>query len=148
MSEIKIKKENIILNLEANNKQEVILELASRLEKNGYILNLEEFVHQVINREEQISTGIGKNIAIPHGKSSFVKESTICAAKLNKPIKWSSMDGEPVEIVFLLAIKGSDEGDKHLRILADLAEKLMDDLYVKKIKATNDFEQFYSALQF
>ena len=83
----KIYKENIILNLEASTKKEVIKKLAGLLLKNGFITNMEEFTSDVNEREEQMTTGIGNEIAIPHGKSNAVLESTVVFAKLNQKVE-------------------------------------------------------------
>ena len=142
----KIYKENIVLNLEASTKKEVIGKLAGLLLKNGFVNNLEEFTADVNKREEQMTTGIGNEIAIPHGKSNAVLESTVVFAKLNRKIEWNSLDNEPVNIVFLLAIATKDKGDNHLRLLANIAGKLMDDDFVKSIKESTTKEEIESLL--
>ncbi|MDW3030907.1 PTS sugar transporter subunit IIA, partial [Enterococcus faecium] len=81
-----------------------------------------------------MTTGIGHNIAIPHGKSQAVIDSTVAVAKLKNEVDWGSLDNQPVNIVFLLAIKEADKGNEHLRVLAELSGKLMDDDFVKEIK--------------
>ncbi|AEB30998.1 PTS system mannose-specific EIIBCA component [Carnobacterium sp. 17-4] len=130
----KVYKENIVLNLNASTKIEVVEKLAERLFKNGFIDNLAEFIKDVKDREEHMTTGIGNGIAIPHGKSSSVLESTVIFAKTTEDIEWESLDDKPVNIIFLLAISKQDAGDKHLRILADISGKLMDDDFVYAIK--------------
>ena len=132
--EKKIYKENIVLDLEASTKKEVIKKLSKLLLKNGFINNLEEFISDVNERETHMTTGIGNELAIPHGKSNAVVESTVVFAKLNKKIEWNSLDDEPVNIVFLLAIATKDKGDNHLKILASISGRLMDDDFVEAIK--------------
>lgn len=133
-------KENL-LNLEANTKESVIRKLAKELSVEGIVENSEEFVKAVISREEEITTGVGNGIAVPHGKSVEVKESTVIFAKLKHPVDWNSIDNKLVDMVFLLAISGSDKGDNHLEILAGLAGRLMDEEFVESIRKTNDINK-------
>ncbi len=140
-----IEKSNIIYNLEAKNKYEAIKALAKKLDDNGYLNDFDVFLEDVIERENQITTGVGNGIAIPHGKSKAIKKSTIAMATLINPINWESLDGEETKYVFLLAIKDGD-GTEHLRVLANLSAKLMDDAYISSIKESKSLDQLYEAI--
>ncbi|RPA65422.1 PTS sugar transporter subunit IIA [Aerococcus agrisoli] len=145
----KIYKENIVIDLDVNTKEEVVETLAELLLKNGFINNLHAFIKDVQERENHMTTGIGNGIAIPHGKSSSVVESTVVFAKTTKYIEWESLDENPVNIIFLLAIAEKDKGDGHLRILADISSHLMDDEFVNEIKnatTENEIEQILSSI--
>ncbi|MFT4186516.1 MAG: PTS sugar transporter subunit IIA [Micrococcaceae bacterium] len=148
MTQNKVKKENIITNLDANSKQEVIEKMVKVLHHNGYISDEKGFVAAVYERESQITTGIGNNVAIPHGKSELVRESTVMVAKLKNSVDWNSFDDKPVNLVFLLAIKDEDRGDAHLRILAELSAKLMDDDFLNGVKEASTQEEIYNAVAF
>ncbi|OFU53273.1 PTS sugar transporter subunit IIA [Aerococcus sp. HMSC10H05] len=135
--QIIIDKQNIIFNSDANSTAEVIRELADTLFECGHITDIEKFMDSVFEREREIPTSIGNGIAIPHGKSDVVLTSKISLAVLKKPIVWDGSDDE-VKYIFLLAIKDGDQGDNHLRTLANLASRLMDDEFVEMLKgATN-----------
>lgn len=144
MNNIKI--ENIQVSLELETKEEVIEYLCSVLKNNNYISNEGQFYDSVIEREDELSTGIGNGIAIPHGKSKAVSQSTVALAKLAKPINWDSHDGEYVDLVFLLAIEDKKEGSEHMRMLAELSAKLMDDDFILEIKEENDIDNLYRIL--
>lgn len=142
----KIHKENIVLDLQASTRNEVIKLLSKRLLENNFIRDLNQFIDDVNEREIQMSTGIGKGIAIPHGKSESVIESTVVFAKTKNQIEWDSLDDEPVNIVFLLAIAKQDEKDEHLKLLADISSKLMDDDFVNAIKKADTVEEIENLL--
>lgn len=142
----KVKKENIILDLNADTKEEVIEMISRRLLNNGYITNEDKFISSVKYREAQTSTGIGNGIAIPHGASNSVIESTVVFAKLKKTVQWDSLDSLPVEYVFLLAIAKNEHGDSHIRVLANLAKDLMDSDYVEQFKKSDTLEEIYISL--
>lgn len=65
--------ENIILDVESVNKKDLINELASKLNQNGYLNDIEQFKKDIWERENQVSTEVGYGVAIPHAKSEAVK---------------------------------------------------------------------------
>ncbi|MBY7141744.1 fructose PTS transporter subunit IIA [Virgibacillus sp. NKC19-3] len=142
----RVHKKNIILNLQASTRDEVIKLLSERLLENGFIRDSDQFIGDVNERESQMSTGIGRGLAIPHGKSESVLESTVVFAKTNNHIEWGSLDKEPVNIIFLLAIAKQDENDEHLRLLADISGKLMEDDFVNAIRNADSVEEIKKLL--
>lgn len=134
-------KENILLDFEAATKKEAIETLGLQLKKNGMITDLETFIEAVLYRENETTTGVGNGIAVPHGKSSTVMESTVIFAKLDSPIDWNSIDGDPVDMIFLLAIADADKTDGHLQLLANLARKLMNEEFVYQLRNTSDKDE-------
>ncbi|MBO0461984.1 PTS sugar transporter subunit IIA [Enterococcus sp. DIV1298c] len=108
--------------------------------------NKEAYIQSVLEREQHSTTGIGNNIAIPHGKSEAVIEPSIVFARLKQPIDWQSLDEEPVSVVILLAIPESQKGDTHLRILSEIAMKLMDDEITAQLKTETNKEQIAKLL--
>lgn len=124
----------VIIGLEALSKEKVIEALAKELDEKGVLLNQTSYIQSVFERENHSTTGIGNGIAIPHGKSEAVTEAAIAFAKLNTPVEWQSLDDQPVSIVIMLAIPDSEKGDTHLRLLSEIAMKLMDDDFVEVLK--------------
>ncbi|AVI94656.1 PTS sugar transporter subunit IIA [Oenococcus oeni] len=129
---------NIVIGLDAKSKNESIIKLAQVLERNGAVSDAEAFAKDVLKRESITTTGIGNNIAIPHGKSSSVKQATLVFAKNKTPLEWNSLDGSKVTVIFLMAVNSEDAGKDHLLMLAKLSGRLMDDGFVKAIKSEND----------
>lgn len=146
--EDRIYEENIVLNLKASTREEVIQKLAELLWNNGFIRNVHEFVNDVAERESQMTTGVGNGLAIPRGKSNSVLESTVVFAKVDQAIEWNSLDEEPVKLIFLLAIANEDEGNEHLRLLADISEKLMDEAFVESIREADSAKEIKALLAF
>lgn len=129
---------NIVLGLDAGSKEDAIYQLSLILEKNGDITDASNFTKDVLERESLTTTGIGNNIAIPHGKSAHVKDSTMIFAKNKTPLEWNSLDGSKVDIIFLMAVSTTDQGKDHLKMLAELSGRLMDDDFVAAIKKENE----------
>lgn len=141
-----IKKENIIYNLDAKNVSDVIGSLSQKFYDNGDIKDVNAFQKAVFERENQIPTSIGNLVAIPHGKSESVNNSTVAFAKLKEPIKWGEKNEDEVMYVFLLSIKESDKGDNHLRTLANLSSNLMDNDFINAIKSSKNIDELYRTI--
>lgn len=133
-----ISKGNIVIGLDASSKEDAITKLAAVMEENGIVSDATKFKDDVLYRESLTTTGIGNNIAIPHGKSETVNVASLVFAKTTKPLEWNSLDGSKVSIIFLMAARDKDSGKEHLKMLATVAGKLMDDDFVAQIKAEND----------
>lgn len=124
----------IILDLEAKDKESAILELSKLALKEGKITSIDAFTKSVFEREKTYTTGVGNGIAIPHGKSDAVKEAMIVFGKSSHGIEWESLDGKPVNIIFLLGVPDKNVSDIHLKILSQLSRKLMNDEFVERLK--------------
>ena len=131
----------VSFNLKATTKDEVIDELIEILEKDGKILDKMQFKAAVLKREEEFSTGIGMGIAIPHGKSSAVKEASIVFGKSEKGIDYESMDGEPAHLFFLIAVP-EDSNDVHLRALSEISRKLMHTEVREQLLSAQSYDKF------
>lgn len=134
-------KERVKFNLSANTKDEVISELIDVLIKDGKIVNKDKFKEAVFKREEEFSTGIGMGIAIPHGKSSAVKEASIAFGRSDKGVDYESMDGEPAHLFFLIAVP-NESNDLHLRALSEISRKLMHTEVREQLMNAQNFEDF------
>jgi len=97
--------ENLIfLNIKSRDKQELLEQLCEKLEQVGEVSSASEFFKAIWEREESFSTGIGRNVAIPHGKSSSVKETKLLLAIIPDGVEYDALDGEPVKILFMFAV--------------------------------------------
>jgi PTS system fructose-specific IIA component len=136
----------IVLNLKSNRKEEVIKELAELAFAEGKITSVNDYVQTVLDREKLFTTGVGNGIAIPHGKTDSVKESMMVFAKLDQQIEWESLDGKPVDLVFLLGVPEKDANDLHLQILSRISRKLMDDIFVDKLRKSQTKDEVMDIL--
>lgn len=117
--------DTIKLDLKADTKQKAIEELCDVLIQNGAIENREEFLKDVMRREEISSTAIGNGVAIPHGKSAAVLRTAVALGRLETECKeWESFDKKSVKIVILLAVNDKDKTGLHLKLLTQMAKKL------------------------
>jgi len=131
-----------------NTKEEIIKYLIHQLAEEGKIHSEAEFLKDVMEREALSPTGFEGGLAIPHGKSSTVKEAAFAVATLNKPIStWESVDPDnEVELVFLLAIPKEEGGSTHLSLLSELITRLSNEDYKKHLLHSFTKEELYDRL--
>ena len=113
----------IILELKANKKVDAIKELIDLIDKAGYVSDTETFLKSVLEREKVGSTGIGKGIAIPHSRTSTVREVVVAIGRSKEGIEFDSLDGKPVNLIFLIAAP-IESGGLYLKALARLSRLL------------------------
>lgn len=118
-----INEDLIELELASTRKEDVIREMVNLLEKAGKVTDRELYFKSVIERENLGSTGIGKGIAIPHGKSDVITEVSIVLGRSVRGIDFDSLDDKPVNLVFLLAAP-KNVGGVYLKALAQLSRLL------------------------
>jgi nitrogen PTS system EIIA component len=122
----------IKMSLESKTKKDVIKELVELLVQSGKIKDKKKMTQILIEREELGSTGIGQGIAIPHGKSDTVNELTAAFGLSLEGVGFDSLDGEPVNIFFLLVAPEGAAG-AHLKALARISSLLKDKYFRKSL---------------
>lgn len=94
-------------------------------------------------REALYSTGFGGGIAIPHARINGLAKPLFALARFDRPVEWDAIDGKPVDLAVVAVTPGEAERDIHLPILAMLARKLMDENFVRRLRACTDKTQLY-----
>lgn len=139
-------KELIILDLNAKTKLEVIESLANLALQNNKVNNAESFTKAVLAREAEYSTGVGFQIAIPHGKDESILEPVLLYARV-QDVDWQSMDDQPVKAVFMIGVPAQSEGQIHLQILAKLSRSLMKGEFRETLFKAQSKEEVLSLFQ-
>ena len=126
-----LKKEAIILGLEATDKKSVLEELtipAATISK----VEHSQLVRMLMERERLGTTGIGGGIAIPHGKLKNLPAEILCMGISQKGVSFEAMDGKPVHIFFLLFTpEGATE--LHLMLLSRISKLLKSDIFKQRL---------------
>ncbi len=135
-----LKRDTVIMNLTASNKEAVIDELVEKLNGANRLNSKAEFKEAILKRESQSTTGIGEGIAIPHAKTKAVKQPAICFGRSVSGINYESLDGQPAHLFFMIA---ASEGanNTHLETLSRLSTLLMDEGFRKQLLETKDEEE-------
>jgi len=123
---------SIALNIKCSSKDELLNIMIELATESGNIIDPVEAKREVLERERIMSTGVGKGIALPHAKTKAITDSVGAIATLENFLEYDALDGEPVNIVFLLLGKENNVGH-HLRLLSKVSRLLNDDAFKVKI---------------
>ncbi|PAE27403.1 PTS fructose transporter subunit IIABC [Oceanobacillus profundus] len=137
-----LRKDIMIMDLQAATKEAAIDEMIRSLHKNGVVQDAEEFKEAILNREAQSSTGLGDGIAMPHAKTKAVNEPAVLFAKSTKGVEYESLDGQPAYLFFMIAVP-EGANDTHLQTLASLSKLLIDPDFVGQLKQANSPDEVH-----
>jgi len=132
--------------LDATGKQEAIYELVELLCTQCHIEEVDELKQAIWERELTRTTGIGHGIAIPHGKTLAVPQLCMAVGKPTKPIEFGAIDGQPVELIFLLA-SPLDQTGPHIQSLARISQMLTQEQIRSNIMTTTTADDVYSLIE-
>jgi PTS system nitrogen regulatory IIA component len=136
--------EAVLPALRVNGKKQALQEMSERAaEVSG--LSAREIFDSILQRERLGSTGVGDGIAIPHGKLIKCPRIFGVFARLERPIDFEAMDGQPVDLMFLL-IAPESAGADHLKALAMIARLLRNTNLAAQLRATRDALGLYAVL--
>ena len=138
-------KNSINLNASPQNKKEALDQAVELMARSGKINDVEAYRKQVYAREEESTTGVGEGIAIPHGKCSAVNAPGLSAMVIKDGVDFDSLDGEPVNILFLIAAPNTED-NVHMDVLSKLSVLLMDEEFVDSLKKAKDVDEFLSLI--
>lgn len=136
--------DNIYCAKECSSKKNALEFIANELGQSFACVNQEIF-DSLITRERLGSTGLGKGIAIPHGRMKHSSETFACFVQLANPIDFDAMDGQGVDLIFALLVP-EESTQEHLQILAQLAELFADTDFSKKLRSSNKPEEIHKLL--
>ncbi|MET7732693.1 fructose-specific PTS transporter subunit EIIC [Streptomyces sp. NPDC005402] len=130
--------QTVKVDLDARDKEAAIREMAELLVRTGKVTDVDELVATALRREEQGTTGLGEEIAIPHAKTDAVTAPVVGFARSAEGVEWGSLDGTKARLVFMISVPEAAAGDEHLRLLALLSRKLMDPGFRERLIAAPD----------
>jgi PTS system fructose-specific IIA component/PTS system nitrogen regulatory IIA component len=134
--------------LNATDKEGAIREMCQALLEAGGVEadELESIVKAILKREELGSTGIGRGVAVPHTKHPSVNRLVGTVAVSSEGVDFASLDGETVQLFFLLVSPPDCPGD-HLRALENISRQLRDDTFCKFLKQAKNADDIRQLLE-
>ena len=139
-----LKSDRIALHLKSDTKESALKELTELLYKSGALTDKAAFLNDVLTRESISTTGIGNGIAIPHGKSANVLETTVAIGRCEKELEWESVDDKPVNFIVLLAVNENDRTGVHVKLLSQMARKLASEETCRRLVDAKTAEEITS----
>ncbi len=136
----------IISNLSATSKRQAFRAIAERtaLLFNG---DAEALLTALLERERIGTTGIGGGVAIPHVKVPGVDRTYGVLVRMKDPVDYDAIDGEPVDIVFMLLAPAESKTTQHLKVLAQMSRFLKDSTTIGALRATRDESEISSLVR-
>lgn len=138
-------KRSIDLKGNVKDKKSTLNHMVDLMVKSGKINDVEKYRKGVFAREEEGTTGIGEGIAIPHCKSDAVTKPGLAAMVVKDGVEFDSLDGEPVNLVFLIAAPDTKD-NIHLDVLSRLSVLLMDESFTKSLKTAKTADEFLNII--
>lgn len=131
-----INSNSIDLNAKVTDKQNAISELVELMFKGGNVKDKESYKTAILQREESSSTGIGDEIAIPHAKTSAIKEAGIAIMIVKDGVDYESLDGQNTKLFFMIGAPDNGQ-DTHLEVLSKLSTLIMTPGFKESILQAN-----------
>ena len=134
----------VLASLNASTKKDVLTHIASAAA--GLVDQNAQIIFDILwEREKLGTTGVGHGIAIPHGKLPKLNQLFGIFARLEKPLDFEALDGEPVDLIFLL-LAPEGAGADHLKALSRVARALRDPAIAQKLRKSHDASALFAML--
>ena len=138
-----LKPSAVIPELDVDSKEEAIDELLKLFKEDERIIDIEEVKKAVMEREKIMSTGVGHGFGIPHCKTSKVTEIVAAFGKTKKPIDFEALDGNPVNLIFLLIGKDNLVAP-HIKLLSRISLLMNNEDIREKLNNATSRDEIYS----
>ncbi|QEH36081.1 PTS system fructose-specific EIIABC component [Aquisphaera giovannonii] len=141
-------RDSIIVDMQATTKEAAIREMVQGLNASGYLPDseVESVIRAILGREELGSTGIGMGVAVPHTRHATLTRLIGTVALSRRGVDFAALDGDPVNIFFLLVSPQNQPGD-HLRALENISRHLKDERFVSFLRQADDKAQVVQVLE-
>jgi PTS system nitrogen regulatory IIA component len=136
--------QSVLASVKAVSKKQLLQELSAFASAQSGLLESDIF-EALLQRERLGSTGIGHGIAIPHGKLPKLDRLIGIFARLEKPVDFDALDGQHVDLVFLL-LAPEGAGADHLKALSRVARALRDPAIAQKLRKSHDASALFALL--
>lgn len=135
-----LKPENVIVGMRAQRNIDAIRELAMVFDDDGAVPDSKQFIADIVRRERQASTAIGKGVAVPHTHDDRIACQLLAIGISRDGIDFDAPDGQPVHLVALLATPQKHQ-KQHMDLLASLSRLLQhDDVRQRLVEAADASE--------
>lgn len=132
--------------LEASDKTEAITELVDLLHETGRVTDRDAVLRTVLDREATRSTGIGYGLAVPHGKSAACPRLAMAVGKPATPVDFESKDGQPVNLIVLLA-SPPDQTGPHIQALARISRLMLIESFRQAVADATSGDELYEIIR-
>ncbi len=135
-----------VLFFDASNKEEAIEQIIDHAESKGILICPKPFRAAILGREDIMSTGLGMGVAVPHAKIPELDEFFVVCGVLKNPVDWDSIDGKPVDLVFLIGGPEDKQRD-YLMLLSKIMLVIKNPKTRKALRKATTAEEFSAQFQ-
>lgn len=130
---------------QVTSKKRVLERLGELLANGTATLGRDEIFDCLVERERLGSTGLGKGVAIPHGRIEGLDEPLGAFVRLDKAVDFDAIDGQPVDLLFALLVP-SESTKEHLGLLAQLAGMFASGPFCARLREVSSDDELYSLI--
>ena len=141
-----LREDMVVPALRGRDKGDVIAELARVVSSRHPEIDHARLVQALEDREKLNSTALGECVAIPHGKLAGVKGVIAAFGRSPAGVDFSSLDGKPTHLFFLL-VAPEDSAGAHLKALARISRLLKDEAFRKRLMQAPDAAALYGTIR-
>lgn len=138
---MKFDKDSVLTEVDIKDKLALLKYISESATKIGIATDAVKLDESFQEREQEFSTGLEDGFAIPHAKTSTVKEVGIIYVRLKNAIEWETYDDKPVSDVFALMVPPENAGTSHLQMLAKLSTALLEDSFKEKLRSLTEAKE-------
>jgi len=131
----------VLCSLEASDKQDALNQLVDAL----VATKAEDVRREILSRESQASTGIGRGIGVPHTRTELVKKMAVAIGRVPDGIPFGAIDGEPVKVIMLL-VSPASKTEEHLAAMKTIVSIARDPYNSKRLQGCLTPESFIELL--
>ncbi len=140
-------KDLFVPKLKSKTKDGILAELAELFVKSRFVKSKKSVLDMLLKRETLGSTGIGKGVAIPHGRMTAAMDIRIAFGKSEKGVDFGAPDKKPVQLFFMVLAPTVEENSRYLPILGKLVEVVHDKKNRARLMKVQTYEEFLSVFE-
>lgn len=140
-----IEKNLIFLDTELDSQDEIFQFLANTVVDLGRGKSVEGIVEGFYFREKEFSTAMNDRIAIPHCRNKYIQQASVVVLRNKKNVVWTNQ--EKVNLIFALLVPESNENQMHIRVLAQVAQMIMEDNFIEMITTADNSEYVFEKMK-
>jgi nitrogen PTS system EIIA component len=137
--------DNVMIDVAAADKKKLLSDM-SRKASARVDVQPERLLSELLKREDLGSTGMGGGVAIPHARFQQVTKPFGMLVRLRKALDFDAVDGQPVDIVFLLLLPEAAPAGDQLGALAAVARRLRNPATTAALRSARDTKGMYNSL--
>lgn len=141
-----LRKDKIIPSMNSKFKNDAINELINLFKEDERVKDVESMRDSVHDREKIMSTGVGKGFAIPHAKSNSVTDIIAAFGKSDEPIDFQALDGQPVNLIFLLVGKENLVGP-HIKLLSRISRMMNKEEFRESLSQAKTSDEIFDLFE-